>query len=179
MPKTNPFRSSKTLPEIIQLAVLLFIQLSLSRRNVGNLRKERQVERLHSCRWPQHRDEMFGKINGERHFPWRALYHEADALKRFVPKTGDSKAALKELCAGARQETGRLVNNRADKPHLPFRRRKRPMLTLRCMRRRHGFTPAHASVSNHFNQGRSRASCPIFKANGAAALTEWRRLCAE
>lgn len=37
----------------------------------------------------------------------------------------------------------------------------------------------HASVSNHFNQERSLSSRPVFKANRAAALTEWRGLCAE
>ena len=172
MPKTNPSRCAKTLPEIIQLAVLLFNRLSLSRRTVGNLLEERSIESLHSCRWRQHREETFGKINGERHFPWRALYHEDEVLKSFVPKTGDSKAALKEFGADVQRETGWWVNNRAENPHLPFRRRKKPMLTLRCMRRRHRFTPAHASVSNHFNQGRSRKSCPIFKASGAAAPTE-------
>jgi putative transposase len=40
------------------------------------------------------------------------------------------------------------------------------------------FAAVHASVINHFNEERSLSSKPIFKANRAAALTEWRGLCA-
>ncbi len=36
-----------------------------------------------------------------------------------------------------------------------------------------------ASVYNHFNQERGLSSRDIFKANRAAALAEWRGLCAE
>ncbi len=37
----------------------------------------------------------------------------------------------------------------------------------------------HASVLNHFNQERSLSSRDIIKCNRAAALAEWRGLCAE
>lgn len=40
------------------------------------------------------------------------------------------------------------------------------------------FAAVHASVSNHFNQERSLSSRNLFKKNRAAALAEWRRLCA-
>jgi putative transposase len=88
-------------------------------------------------------------------------------------------AALKEIGADTRQETGRWVNNRAENSHLPFRRRERAMLRFRRMRSLQKFASVHASVSNHFNQERSLSSRPVFKANRAAALTEWRGLCAE
>lgn len=39
-------------------------------------------------------------------------------------------AALKHLGVEDRQETGRLLNNRAENSHLPFRRRERAMLRL-------------------------------------------------
>ncbi len=53
------------------------------------------------------------------------------------------------------------------------------MLRFRRMRSLQKFASVHASVSNHFNQGRSLSSRTIFKANRAAALAEWRDLCAE
>jgi putative transposase len=133
--------------------------------------------------------------------------HEGEVLESFVTKTRDRKAALKflkkamrknggpetivpdklrsygaaleELGADTRQETGRWVNNRAEYSHLPFRRRECAMLRFRRMRSLQKFASVHASVSNHFNQERSLSSRSVFKANRAAALTEWRGLCAE
>lgn len=46
-------------------------------------------------RWRWHLDEMFVKINGERHYLWRAVDHEGEVLESFVTKTRDKKAALK------------------------------------------------------------------------------------
>ena len=50
--------------------------------------------------------------------------------------------------------------------------------TVRYWRHRFGqmFAAVYASVSNHFNQKRRLSSRPHFKANRAAALTEWRGL---
>jgi putative transposase len=88
-------------------------------------------------------------------------------------------AALKALRVEDRQETGRWLNNRAENSHLPFRRRERAMLRFRRMRSLQKFASVHASVTNHFNSERSLSSrCP-FQQNRAAALTEWRGLCAE
>jgi putative transposase len=87
-------------------------------------------------------------------------------------------AAMKDLGVADRQETGRWLNNRAENSHRAFRRRERAMLRFRRMRSLQKFAAAHASVSNHFNQERSLSSRPRFKANRAAALAEWRALCA-
>ena len=168
--------------------------------------KTRRIEGMRSSHWRWHLDEMFVRINGKRHYLWRAVDHEGEVLESFVTKTRDKKAALKfpkkamkkhGLCeryvtdklrsygAGMknlgiadRQETGRWVNNRAENSHLPFRRRERAMQRFRRMRSLQTFASVHASVSNHFNQDRSVYSRPIFKANRAAALAEWRGLCA-
>ncbi len=37
---------------------------------------------------------MFVKINGERHYLWRAVDHEGEVLESFVTKTRDKKAAI-------------------------------------------------------------------------------------
>lgn len=54
----------------------------------------------------------------------------------------------------------------------------RAMLRFRRIRSLQKFASVHASVTNHFNQERSLSSRPLFKANRAAALAEWRGLCA-
>ncbi len=234
MTQRSPFRYFKTSPEIIRLAVMMYIRFPLSLRNVEDLLHERGVEVSHetvrfwwhrfgplfaseirkrrvegmrSSRWRWHLDEVFVKINGERHYLWRAVDHEGEVLESFVTKTRDKKAALKflkkslkrhgraeeivtdrlrsygaaldDLGIRDRQETGRWANNRAENSHQPFRRRDRAMLRFRRMRTLQLFAAVHASVHNLFNQERSLSSRTIFKQNRAAALAEWRGLCAE
>ena len=124
--------------------------------------RKRRVEGMRSSHWRWHLDEVFVKINGERHYLWRAVDHDGEVLESFVTKTRDKKAALKflrkslkrhgrpeeiltdrlrsygaalrELGVGDRQETGRWANNRAENPHQPFRRRERAMLRFQRVR---------------------------------------------
>ena len=161
---------------------------------------------MKSSRGKWYLDELFVKINGERHYLWRAVDHEGEVLESFGTKKRDRKAALKflrkatrkpgqpevivtdklrsygaalkELGAASRQETGRWINNRAENSHLPFRRRERAMPRFRRMRSLQKFVAVHASVSNHFNQDRCLSSRPHFSLNRTAALSEWRALCA-
>jgi putative transposase len=168
--------------------------------------RKRRIEGMQSSRWRWHLDEVFVKINGERHYLWRAVDHEGEVLESFVTKTRDKKAALKflkkamrkhgcpevivtdllrsygaalkEIGAEHRQETGRWLNNRAENSHLAFRRRERAMLRFRRMRSLQKFASVHASIYNLFNSERSLNSRSNFKLNRAAALTEWRGLCA-
>jgi putative transposase len=231
MTKRSPFRYFKTSPEIIRLAVMLYVRFPLSLRNVEDLLHERGIDVSHeavrfwwhrfgpifaseirkrriigmkSSGWRWHLDEVFVKINGERHYLWRAVDHEGEVLESFVTKTRDKKAALKflkktmrkhgrpavivtdllrsygaalkEIGAAHRQETGRWLNNRAENSHLPFRRRERAMQRFRSMRSLQKFAAVHASVCNHFNQERALYSRDNFKFNRAAALAEWRQL---
>jgi putative transposase len=169
---------------------------------VGN--PKARVEGLRSSHWRWHLDEVFVKINGERHYLWSAVDHEGEVLESFVTKTRDKKAALKflkktlkrhgrsdeivtdrlrsydaaprELGTSDRQETGCWANNCAENSHQPFRRRERAMLRFRRMRTLQKFASVHASVFNHFYQERTLSSRTIFKQTRAAALAEWRGL---
>jgi len=76
------------------------------------------------------------------------------------------------------QTAGRWLNNRVENSHLPFRRRERAMLRFRRMRSLQKFAAVHSSVYNLFNQERSLSSRQVFKLNRAAALQEWRQVCA-
>jgi putative transposase len=44
-----------------------------------------------------HLDEVFVKINGVKHYLWRAVDHEGEVLESFVTKRRDKKAALSFL----------------------------------------------------------------------------------
>ena len=124
MTKSNPFRYFKTSPEIIRLAVMLYIRFPLSLRDVEDLLhergidishetirfwwnrfgpvfaseiKKRRIQGMKSSKWKWHLDEVFVKINGEMHYLWRAVDHEGEVLESYVTKRRDRKAALKFL----------------------------------------------------------------------------------
>ena len=172
----------------------------------AEIRRKRVLQLRAFSNWKWHLDEVFVKINGETYYLWRAVDHESEVLESYVTKRRDRKAALKFLkksmkrhgrpevlvtdklrSYGAsmkvignadRQETGRWLNNRAENSHLPFRRRERAMLRFRKMRSLQKFASVHSSVYNHFNQERHLYTRRNFKLNRAAALSEWRGLCA-
>ena len=144
------------------------------------------------------------RINGEKHYLWRAVDHEGEVLEVFVTKQRDRKAALKFLkramkrygrprsivtdrlrsyCAAMkdignaeRQETGRWLNNRAENSHQPFRRRERAMARFRSPATLQKFASVHAALHNQFHPERHLYKRRDFKANRAAALAEWRQL---
>ena len=170
----------------------------------AEIRKKRKgrMRALLGCRW--HLDEVFVKINGERHYLWRAVDQEGEVLEAFVSKKRDRKAALKflrklmkryprpdaivtdrlrsyraalrELGGTGLHQAGRWRNNRAENFHLPFRRREHAMLRFRRMRSLQKFATVHSVVYNHFNLRRSLCSRDNSKLNRAIALAQWRQL---
>ncbi|WP_281248314.1 DDE-type integrase/transposase/recombinase [Roseovarius azorensis] len=62
----------------------------------------------------------------------------------------------------------KIVNNRAENSHLPFRRRERAMPRFRRMRTLQKFAAVHASVYHLCNTERSLSSRHLFKQNRAA-----------
>ncbi len=212
---------------------MLYIRFPLSLRNVEDLLHERGIDVSHETvrywwnrfgpvfaaeirrkrvqqlrafsKWKWHVDEVFVKVNGKRHYLWRAVDHEGEVLEAVVTKLRNKaaalkflkklmkrhgcaeeivtdrfasyKAALREMGALEKQRTGRWLNNRVENSHLPFRRRERAMQRFRRMRSLQKFASVHSSVHNHFNQERSLTSRDTFKLTRAAALSEWRQLC--
>ena len=122
---SNPFRYFKTSPEIIRLAVMMYIRFPLSLRNVEDLLHERGIDVTHETvrfwwnrfgpmmareikkrrsqqlrqvtQWRWHLDEVFVKINGQTHYLWRAVDHEGEVLESYVTKSRDKASALKFL----------------------------------------------------------------------------------
>ena len=44
--------------------------------------------------WRWQLDEVFVKINGERHHLWRAVDHEGEVLESYVTKTPGSQSSI-------------------------------------------------------------------------------------
>jgi putative transposase len=120
----NPFRYFNSSPEIIRLAVMLYIRYPLSLRQVEDILFERGIDICHETvrfwwnrfgpmfaaeirkrrvqngsysRWRWHMDEVFVRINGQTHYLWRAVDHEGEVLEVFATKRRNRAAALKFL----------------------------------------------------------------------------------
>ena len=120
----NPFRYFNSSPEVIRLAVMMYVRYPLSLRQVEDLLYERGIDISHETvrcwwnrfgpmfaaeikrrrfqqglysNWRWHLDEVFVRINGETYYLWRAVDHEGEVLEGFVTKRRDRKAALKFL----------------------------------------------------------------------------------
>ncbi len=113
-PKSALFRYFNSSPEVIRLVVMMYVRFPLSLRNVEDLLFERGIDICHETvrlwwnrfgqlfavdirrqrvsrmrgfrQWRWHFDEVFVKINGERHYLWRAVDHEGEILESFVTK---------------------------------------------------------------------------------------------
>lgn len=137
MTKRCPFRYFKSNPEIIRLAVMMYVRFPLSLLNVEDLLNERGIDisyetvrvwwnrfghlffaeirkkRVSQMRaysnWQWDLDEVFVRINGETHYLWRAADHEGEVLESFVTKRRDRKAAGKFL---------RRTMKRPGRPHI-------------------------------------------------------------
>ena len=120
----NPFRYFNSSPEVIRLAVMMYVRYPLSLRQVEDLLFERGIDICHETvrfwwnrfgpmfaagirkrrihhrsysNWRWHLDDVFVRINGETHYLWRAVDHEGEVLEVFATKRRDRRAALKFL----------------------------------------------------------------------------------
>jgi len=121
----NPFRYFKTSPEIIRLAVMMYVRFPLSLRQVEDLLHERGIDICHETvrawwnrfgpifaanirrkrpasirshiQWRWHLDEVFVRIKGKVYYLWRAVDHEGEVLEVFVTKRRDRMVALRFL----------------------------------------------------------------------------------
>ena len=120
----NPCRYFNSSPEVIRLAVMLYIRYPLSLRQVEDILFERGIDICHETvrywwdrfapvfageirrrrihhgsysNWRWHLDEVFVRVNGEIHYLWRAVDHQGEVLEVFATKQRDRKAALRFL----------------------------------------------------------------------------------
>nr|WP_282121401.1 IS6 family transposase [Ruegeria atlantica] len=170
----------------------------------AEIRRKRVQQLCAFSKWKWHVDEVFVKVNGKRRYLWRAVDHEGEVLEAVVTKRRNKaaalkflkklmkrhgcaeevvtdrfasyKAALRDLGALEKQQTGRWLNNRVENSHLPFRRRERAMQRFRRMRSLQKFASVHSSVYNHFNQERSLTSRETFKLTRAPLLASGANL---
>lgn len=98
------------------------------------------------------------KINGVKHYLWRAVDHEGEVLESFVTRRRDKKAALRFLRKSLRRHgaTETIVTDR--------------LASYGAALKQLG------SIHNHFNQEHTLTSRTIFKECRTATLIAWRQL---
>jgi len=119
----SPFRYFNSSPEVIRLAVMMYVKYPLSLRNVEDLLAERGIDISHETvrswwnrfgplfaadirrrrvsamrqfrHWRWHLDEMVVRVNGEHRHLWRAVDHEGEVLESYVTKSRNRRAAVR------------------------------------------------------------------------------------
>jgi putative transposase len=163
---SNLFKYYKTSPEIICLAVLMYIRFPLSLRNVENLlhefgidishetvrawwnkfgpvfasdiRKKRVAGYANYTHWNWHLGEVFVKIM-KRHGPSQTIITECVACLLY--KLRSYKSAMCQLGNMNKQDTTKHHNNRCENSHQPLRRRERAMNKFRAEKSLQKFVP--------------------------------------
>ncbi len=107
------------------------------------------------------------KVNGKRHYLWRAVDHEGEVLEAVVTKRRNNQTALK-LLRKLMKRHGKSENVVTDR-FASYRAALRELGALETQQ-------TGRWLNNHFNQERSLTSRETFKLKRSAALAEWREL---
>jgi putative transposase len=132
------------------------------------------------------------KIQGQRHYLWRAVDQDGEVVDVFLQKRRDGKAAKRffkrllhkhkgeprkivtdklrsygvarrELIPETIHDTSQYANNRCELSHWPTRVRERGMCNFNSMEQAQRFLNAHAAVCNLFNLGRHLVSAETYR----------------
>jgi putative transposase len=147
---------------------------------------------------------VFIHINGALHYLWRAVdqngvvldsliqgRRNADAAKRFFKRrlrrlqykprrliTDGLRgygAAHRAVMPDVRHRTRRYLNNRAENPHRPTRRRERQMQRFKSPAQAQRFLSAHARIYGHFRPRRHLMTAACYRRARAKMFRVWRQ----
>jgi putative transposase len=151
-----------------------------------------------------HLDEVFLRINGERHYLWRAVDQHGVVLDILVQDRRNAVAAkrfFKRLLRGLRYKPRRLItdglrsygvakrqilpevrhqqsrylNNRAENSHRPTRRRERQMQRFKSSDQAQRFLSAHGVIYGHFRPRRHLMAATDYRRCRAKAFRIWEQ----
>ena len=223
----NTYKRHRFPPDIISYAVWLYYRFNLSHRDIEDLLAERGIivtresirlwcikfGALYARRLKRnHRgygdtfyiDEVFVKINGKRHYLWRAVDQDGEVVDVYLQAKRDGAAAKRffrrllrshggdprkivtdklrsygvahlEMTPETIHGTKQYENNRAEQSHESTRVRERGMRKFKLVGQAQRFVNAHAAVSNLFNLGRHLVRAQHYRELRISAFTEWKR----
>jgi putative transposase len=223
----NTYKRHRFPPDIISYAVWLYYRFNLSYRDIEDLLAERGVTvsyetirlwcikfgALYSKRLKRkHRgygdtffiDEVFVKINGKQHYPWRAVDQDGEVVDVYLQERRDGATAKRffkrllrnngseprkivtdklrsypvahrEVIPEAIHVTDQYANNRAEQSHESTRVRERGMRKFKSVGQAQKFLTVHAAVYNLFNLGRHLVRAQHYRDLRVSAFNEWSR----
>jgi putative transposase len=180
----NTYKRHRIPPDIISYAVWLYHRFNLCHRDIEDLLAERGITvsreaiRLWCIKFGaiytrrlkrRHRgfgdsfyiDEVFVKINGKKHYLWRAVDQDGEVVDVFLQARRDGTAAkrfFKRLLRSHGAEPRKIVTDK-----------------LRSYGVAQRFLGAHAAVSNLFNLGRHLVRAEHYRNLREGAFEEWGR----
>ena len=215
--------------EIISHCVWLYHRFGLSLRDVEELLAERGVTLTYEAirlwcrkfgpvyaaglrrrrpspgdRW--HLDEVQLKINGRRHWLWRAVDQEGMVLDILVQARRNRKAAetflrrvlvgcgnrrprvivtdklasyrpaIRRVLPGVEHRRHKRLNNRAENSHRPTRRRERAMQRFKSAEHAQHFLACFEPIRGHFCPRRHRLPAAHYRTVLATCFRTWRQM---
>jgi putative transposase len=150
-------------------------------------------------------DEVFIKINGVRHYLWRAVDQDGDELDILIQKRRNKKAAMKffkkllkgqqtttlkvvtdklrsysaakrEIMPNVNHSTQQYENNRSELSHKPCRQQERQMRRFKSRGQAQRFLSCHGIVNNLFRHGRHHMQAGNYRILRERAFNEWLRV---
>jgi len=148
---------------------------------------------------------VFLTINGERHYPWRAVDQDGHVLDilvqsrrnkkaaktffrkllkglRYVPrviitdKLKSYGAAKPEILPGVEHRQHRYLNNRAENSHRPTRQRERRMQGFKSPGHAQRFLSAYGPLAQHFRPRRHRLSAQTSRQEMVQRFQSWQEV---
>jgi putative transposase len=223
----NTYRRHRFPPAIVSYAVWLYYRFNRSHRDTEDLLAERGiiVTRESIRLWckkfgaiyarrlkRKHRgygdtfyiDEVFVKINGKRHYLWRAVDQDGEVVDVYLQAKRDGTAAKRffrrllrshgseprkivtdkvrsygvahrDLIPETLHSTKQYENNRAEQSHEAAKVRERGMRRFKSVRQAQRFLGTHAAASNLFNLGRHLVKAQHYRDLRISAFSEWER----
>ncbi len=212
--------------EIISHAVWRYSRFALSHRDVEDLLAERGVQVSYEAirLWCQkfgpafaaglrrrrvraadkwHLDEVQLKINGKRHWLWRAVDRDGlvldilvqerrtqEAAARFLRRVLDGEdarprvvvtdklasypPALRRVLPGVEHRRHKGLNNRAENSHRPVRKRERVLQRFKSPGHAQRFLEPFSAVQNYFRPRRHLLSADQYRQLRTQRLEQWR-----
>ena len=147
-------------------------------------------------------DEVFVKIDGRRHYLWRAVDQDGEVIDVFLQRRRNGEAAkrffrrllkthrseprkivtdklksygvaYRELIPETIHDTSQYANNRAELSHQPTRVRERGMRRFKSPQQAQRFLTVHAAVYNLFNLGPHLVSAKNYRIFRLRAYATW------
>lgn len=114
------------------------------------------------------------KIAGRSYWLWRAVDQHGVVLEEILQSKRDKRAAKREVAPGLDHWSHKGLTNRAEKSHLPFRKRERAMQGFRTPGSLQRFVSMQSASRNSFSAPARRRAALTIRYHRLEAFDAWK-----